>query len=67
MAELRTACVKNKVISFEYFEMIQNLFKQGEKYFDTVKVPCLVHCDLWAGNVMVNREQNKVLAPTVVG
>lgn len=62
LAELQEACVKNKVISAEYFELIQKLFQQGEIYFDTVNEPRLVHCDLWAGNVIVNREQNEVLA-----
>lgn len=62
LTELQDACVKNKVISAEYFDIIQNIFKRGKKCFDTVNAPCLVHCDLWAGNVMVNREQNKVLA-----
>lgn len=62
LSELETACVENKVISAKAFERIRALFKDGKKYFDSVTEPCLVHSDLWAGNVMVNNEQSEVLA-----
>lgn len=62
LQEVREACVKHQVFSAEQFEQIQFLFEKGKPYFDRVKTPCLVHADLWAGNIMVCKNQSQIAA-----
>lgn len=36
---------------------ILKLYNNSKIYFDSVEVPCLIHGDLWLGNVMVNKKK----------
>lgn len=60
--ELKHACIENKVFTPDCFSKIEFLFENGKPYFDTVKTPYLVHADLWAGNIMVDRNQAQIAA-----
>ncbi|MGN0520102.1 MAG: phosphotransferase [Candidatus Fimenecus sp.] len=60
--ELKYACIENKVFTPNCFSKIEFLFDNGKPYFDTVKTPYLVHADLWAGNIMIDRNQTHIAA-----
>lgn len=39
------------------YDEIRNLLRQSEAFFKEVTVPCLVHWDLWSGNVLIENGQ----------
>lgn len=55
-------CVQKGVFSMELFEEIIKAFEKGRVLFENVAKPCLVHGDLWAGNIMVNATQSGIAA-----
>ena len=53
----------NKIIRYNIFpesdmEKIYHVFKTSKNVFDMIKVPSLVHNDLWAPNVLIREENN---------
>lgn len=62
LQELRNACVKHQVFSAKFFDKAEALFKRGKPYFESVTAPYLVHGDLWAGNIMVSENHEKIAA-----
>lgn len=55
-------CAEKGVFSRELFEEIAVTFKKGKYLFEKVEEPCLIHGDLWAGNIMVNESQTEIAA-----
>lgn len=53
---------KNTGFPIEENELLQ-IFKQCEEAFNQVKIPCLVHYDLWDGNLFLHSEHDM----TIVG
>lgn len=62
LEELKNACAKHDVISKDDFNKTISSFEKNKHLFDAVDKPSLVHGDLWAGNIMINKSQSSVAA-----
>lgn len=59
LQEWETVGIPTGIFTKQEHSMIQSIFESAKPYLDEIKTPCLVHADLWGGNILIHTDREQ--------
>lgn len=66
LADWKEKVLEHEVFSEQETDRILSAFRRNRHLFDQIKEPCLIHTDLWAGNILLKKVNERYRVAAII-